>query len=126
MKNKSLAKPCLGDPTHRQRGQLVKEIIQLLIDEPKITLSQMACRLDCGHENIRRRYKAIVDNSNKYAAMAGIDVKILKRILCCREWDQGTGKCGLQKRSSWPAWKAAGHIVGGTAIYAYRHPLDEV
>jgi hypothetical protein len=125
-KTESLAKPCPERPTHhRQRGQLVREIIQLLIEKPDITLNQMACQLGCGHENVRRRYVSIVDNPDKYSAVAQCDIKELKKVLNSREWGQKTG-LGLQHRSSWPAWKAAGRIVGGTAVYAYKDRFEEL
>ncbi len=121
-KTKSLAKPCPAHPTHkRARGQLIREIIELIIENPTVTLSQMACRLNCGHENVRRQYVKILERPGKYTTMAGYCEKDLAKALMNREGELGPGARSFHShwpgkesfwrgKADWPEEKAARKI----------------
>lgn len=126
MSKNSLASLCPKHPTHkRARGQLIREIIQMIIENPTVTLNQMACHLNCGHENVRRQYVKILEQPGKYATMSGYCEQDLAKALMSRVGRFGTGsrsfsshwpgkKSEWRGKADWPEEKAARKIgLGG-------------
>lgn len=116
----------------RKPGQLANEIIKRIAERPEINLCEIAAELRCSLENIRKVYKQIYENPKLYSRIGGFDFKVLAIALLKRDNKPKTRhlKKDWRGRADWPAKIVAKNLgVGGKdkiAIYAYKHPLDEL
>ncbi|MDD5146911.1 MAG: hypothetical protein PHN39_04220 [Candidatus Pacebacteria bacterium] len=102
-------------------GELADLIIIRLLENPDISMVDVASELQRTPKHIRKVYYQIRNNPKFYAVVGGHDFKVLSDVLCKRgnRIKNGHIKPAWRGKADWPAWKVATKIDVSGSEYDY-------